>query len=79
MAGRVGKWISPPVLSAVIRMQDLTDLAAAEYVIGSGRVHGENEDGRLQRYAQVCVLPSRAIIAADKQRAPVSIEIVASR
>ena len=77
MADRVRKWINPPVPSAVIRVKDLTDLAAAEYVIGSVWIHGETEDGRLQRYAQVSLLPGGAIVSTDEQCAPVSIEIVA--
>ena len=77
MADSVRKWIDPPVPSAVIRVKDLTDLAAAEYVIGSGWIHGETEYGRLQWYAQVSLLPGGAIVATDEQCAPVSIEIVA--
>ncbi len=58
-------------------MQDLTDLAAANHVIGLVRIYGQTEDGRLQGDANVCLFPGCAIVPAHEQCAPVSVEIVA--
>ena len=65
--------------SPVSGVQDLANFAATKHVIGKVRGHGETKDGCLQRYTQVRLVPSQAVMAADEKGAPVSIEIISRR
>src|SRR6516165_4892392 len=71
--------IDSPVFSTVSRVQHLTDFAAAEDVIGQVGAYRQTKNGRLQRYAQVRLIPVGAVVTTDEKSASVSIEIVACR
>src|ERR1700724_731619 len=73
VAKSVRQRISEPMLSAVRRAKNLTDLAAAEYVIRLVRVHCETENSCFQRQAKVCLLPGVSSVTADEECSPVAV------
>jgi len=77
VAKSVRQRIGKPMLSAVRRAENLTDLAAAEYVIRLVRIHRETENSRFQRQAKVCLLPSVSSVMADEECSSVAVEIIA--
>src|ERR1700726_1584273 len=79
VAKSVRQRIGEPMLSAVRRAKNLTDLAAAEYVIRLVRVHRETENSCFQRQAKVCLLPGVSSVTADAEGSPFPAESIPRR
>ena len=64
MTGARFQRIYAPGGAAVVRIDELADLAGIEDAVGLSGVNRQAKDRRLQPYARLCFLPRKSVVSA---------------